>query len=265
MKKHLLLLPVLGIIVLSGCSLTDTNPSENLELTTLTNQIALMQEQVSWMEDQISQFKEENIMLKEERDNLKEENKNFQETIASSNSWSDALLIKIESLEKNVDKYRQALLQEKIKNSTSQNNSTEIKPSIETLINSEINNATEKSHWYVTQVYTNEWKQYLKIDFVNFWEMWPGGASEIINNNPLIRTFEIDTNSTFTVLKYNSEWGPEPKNVWRNEFGIWWNWDFASINSDVYNPIYYWAGETSIVEIDYKDKVIYKISEIYRP
>lgn len=125
MKKYVVLLFSLGIVILSGCTLTETKTSDNWNLTTLTNQIVLMQQQMSWLTNKITQLNIDNTTLKEE-------NKNFQEILTSSNSWSDTLLTKIKSLEKQVVKYKQAFLLEKKKNdNTSSANDTSTSDSVD--------------------------------------------------------------------------------------------------------------------------------------
>ena len=118
--------------------------------------------------------------------------------------------------------------------------------------------------WYITATYTTWGKNYLKIDYVEFWPTGDGWAPEIINNNPLIRTFEIANTALFNVLKYNTDWWQEPQNILWNEFKTRGN---GLGNPDPYNPTYYgwWWANWSIVTIKHDDQKIYKVTEEYRP
>lgn len=118
--------------------------------------------------------------------------------------------------------------------------------------------------WYIIATYTTWGKNYLKIDYVEFWPTGDGWAPEIINNNPLIRTFEIANTALFNVLKYNTDWWQDPQNIQRNEFKTRGN---GLGNPDPYNPTYYgwWWANWSIVTIEHDDQKIYKVTEEYRP
>jgi hypothetical protein len=121
------------------------------------------------------------------------------------------------------------------------------------------------NQWYLTEAYTIGSKNYLKIDYTEDGPQWPGWAPEIINNNPLIRTFEVADTATFEVLKNGlGEW-PKPVSILRNEFTDRVNKDRNILNPDINNPIYYGAGNISIVKIDHDSQKIYKVVETYRP
>lgn len=121
------------------------------------------------------------------------------------------------------------------------------------------------NQWYLTQVYSIWGKKYLKIDYVEFWAMGDGWADDIINNNPLIRTFEIVNTAVFTLLKYNTDWWQEPQNIQRSEFQTRGNNTWQAINPDINNQIYYGCWKTSLVEITHDDQNVYKVTETYRP
>lgn len=118
--------------------------------------------------------------------------------------------------------------------------------------------------WYITETYNTWDKNYIKIDYVEFWAMGDGWAPDIINNNPLIRTFEVSNTAIFNVLKYNSDGGQEPQNIQRNEFETRGN---GLGNPDPSHPIYYgkWWTNWSIVTIEHDSQNIYKVTEDYRP
>lgn len=125
--------------------------------------------------------------------------------------------------------------------------------------------AITANQWYLTEVYSDWGKNYLKIDYVTFWPMWPSWAPDIINNNPLIRTFEVSNTAIFNVLKYNIDGEQEPQNIQRNEFEIRWNGTWQAINPDINKPIYYGCWKTSLVEIKHDNQNVYKVTETYRP
>lgn len=118
--------------------------------------------------------------------------------------------------------------------------------------------------WYITQIYTKDGINYLNIDYTEDGPEWDGGAPEIINDDPMIRTFTIDTTATFQLLRYASEW-PELQNVTRDEFETRASRTRAENNIDFDNPEYYWAGNISIVGIEHDSQKVYTITEIYRP
>jgi len=132
------------------------------------------------------------------------------------------------------------------------------------LTGSEITTAITTDQWYIKQAYTSWTNNYIKIDYTEDGPQWPGWAPEIINNNPLIRTFEVASTAIFEILKLNNGW-PEPMAVQRNEFKLRGNSNRATLNPDHNNPIYYGASDTSIVKIDHDSQKVYKITETYRP
>ncbi|MCX6823556.1 MAG: hypothetical protein NT085_00305 [candidate division SR1 bacterium] len=127
-----------------------------------------------------------------------------------------------------------------------------------------ITTAITTDQGYIKQAYTSGTNNYIKIDYTEDGPQGPGGAPDIINNNPLIRTFEVAGTAIFEILKLNNG-GPEPMAVQRNEFKLRGNSNRATLNPDHNNPIYYGASDTSIVKIDHDSQKVYKITETYRP
>ncbi len=254
MKKLLLsLFAISGIFLLTGCSLTGTTNKTTVDTTSgSNNQISLLQQQISGLNAEIQELKEQN-------DELITENETIKTSLSVQNSGENILASQNEELKKNIEeykqnieKYKQALVQEKLKNK--QQN-----------IKTENTGSTTTNQWYITEAYNNLWKNYIKIDYTENGQIWPSWAPEIINNNPLIRTFEVSNTAVFKVLKYNSDWRQELQNITRDEFKLRSNSDFASLNPDPMNPSYYWAGKTSLVKIQHDTQQIYEITEIYRP
>lgn len=121
------------------------------------------------------------------------------------------------------------------------------------------------NQWFITQVYTEGSKRYLKIDYTENGPQGPGGAPEIINNNPLIRIFEIADTATFEILKNLPDQWAVSTVISRDEFMTRGNSSRTEINPDNMNPDYYWAGKTSIVQIAHDSQKVYKVTETYRP
>lgn len=242
MKKFLFLsLLGLSVLFLWGCSLINNDGWIN-----------------TWDLEKISQLEQQLSGLLEQFSWLQAENKSLKETLSWSLVSIQTLQSENETLQADVDKYKKLIIEDKL---SSKNENT----NITTNTTSTTNTSIEKNSGYIKEVYTSWGKRYLKIDYVEFWAMWPSWAPEIINNNPLIRTFEIDSSATFVILKYNSDWWADPENVLRNEFQTWGNGDFSTVNTDIYNPTYMWAGKISLVEIEHDAQKIYKVTEEYRP
>lgn len=95
----------LGTILISGCSLTEQKPVDN---SAMTEQITALQQQMSDFSSQMESLKQENEQLKQENNELKNTTK--------SESGVSITDIQNEELKKEVEKYKQTLIQEKIKN-----------------------------------------------------------------------------------------------------------------------------------------------------
>lgn len=91
------------------------------------------------------------------------------------------------------------------------NNQQQISPELEKqVIESTGIMSFTKDQGYITQVYEVGSKRYLKIDYIAYgtcladMSNCPGGGAPIINDNTLIRTFELANTAIFNVLKYDA-------------------------------------------------------------
>lgn len=122
------------------------------------------------------------------------------------------------------------------------------------------------NQWFLTDAYTSGSTKYIKIDYTEDWPQSPGWAPEIINNNPLIRIFEVANTATFEVYK-NFSWEQSAllTDIARSEFTHWAKDSFYALNPNTDYPVYYGIGRTSIVDIQHDSQKVYKVIEQYRP
>ncbi len=134
MKKILLSLFSISVLFLiSGCSLTEklTNNSE------INDQLALLQLQMSGLNADIQELKEQNNKLIKENETIKS-------SLSGQNSWTSILITQNEELKKDIEKYKQVLVKERLDNKETNDISTKV---------------------------VNDIKQ--RTEYINFFLVWP--------------------------------------------------------------------------------------------
>jgi len=216
MKKNILtrsLLVVfwLSTIFLAWCSLTSTDNS-NLQSTELENQISSMNEQILQLNEQINSLNSQIDELTTENEELKQ---NSEENIDDGYEVNQVNTKDVEQLEAELEKYKTALIQEKLKNSST---------NTQTTVSNTTTNTTQttKEIWYIKKIYTDSnWNRKLEIDYVQKLagkecdkfkpELKPVDIPWIfclVNENSKLRTFTVSKNIEIVMqtLSHDIDW-----------------------------------------------------------
>jgi len=182
MKKILLSsFAISGLFLLTGCSLTGTTVDNDSKLN---EQISLLQQQMSGLNSEVQELKKQN-------DELIEENETIKINLSDQNSGASILLTQNEELKKDIEKYKQVLVQERLKNKSINENENNQN---NTIVD---NTKTSKEIGLIKQIYVDQnGNKKLEIDYIQLGgqDECGGGVTCIINENPQLRTFIITNN-----------------------------------------------------------------------
>ena len=186
----------LSTIFLAWCSLLPSKQSDQTNLD-LQSQLDSLNEQIISLNWEINDLNWQVESLTTENDDLKsklEESDDGYE-VNSINTQD------VEQLQAELEKYKTALIQEKLKNSSSSSES----------VQTATGSTTTKEIWLIKQIYLDaNWNRKLEIDYVQVgWEKecnwW---VFCIINENPKLRTFTISKNVEIVMqtFSHDADW-----------------------------------------------------------
>lgn len=283
MKKKLLLI---SLFFLSWCSSIVSTPVQN---TWDIEKVSQLEQQLSGLFKQFSWLQQENVALKgslsEQLANLKMLSGQNEVLLANLSTLSielNTVSLENESLKADVVKYKNALVQNMLNNKssgwdTTVNNIQTSATNTSTVNTSQSTPTITKNYGNIKDIYSVWGKNYIKIDYVEKADCeiviceasWP----RRVDNNPLIRTFEVSNNAIFEVFKFNPEGSPQDpnrgnmglKSIDRSEFKIRGNCNRNTRSDDAPETyIYYGCWKDTVVEIEHDSQKIYNVTAIYQ-